>query len=183
MVRLVKEKDALAMRQLYLHHARYLTAVCSRYVSDADLADVVQDTFLKVFSSIGRFDYRGEGSLRGWMAKIAANESLKALQRRNELNALRLENGMPDVAAEYEDEPVRIAGVPMATVQAMIRSLPAGCRTVFNLYVFEGLGHKAIASLLDIGETTSASQYHRAKKMLAKMLAEYKDDNRHDKHE
>jgi RNA polymerase sigma-70 factor (ECF subfamily) len=56
----------------------------------------------------------------------------------------------------------------------MIQSLPPGYRTVFNLYVFEEKSHKEIASILNIAESTSASQYHRAKGMLVKEIELYR---------
>lgn len=172
------------MRQLYLHHARYLTAVCARYVADCDLEDVLQDSFVKIFTSIEHFEYRGEGSLRGWMVRIVINESLKFMQKNQELRMkiVQYENELPDMADEQEDEEnLQIACIPIIVIRKMISSLPAGYRTVFNLYVFEGLEHKEISQLLNISEVTSASQYHRAKKLLVQMMTEYKNKNKHNK--
>lgn len=59
----------------------------------------------------------------------------------------------------------------------MIRSLPSGQRTVFNLYVFEGKSHKEIAALLQIGESSSASQFSRAKSQLAQWIQDYRTRN------
>lgn len=56
----------------------------------------------------------------------------------------------------------------------MIRKLPMGYRTVFNLYVFEEKSHKEIASLLNISESTSASQLHRAKAQLMQEIDSYR---------
>ena len=64
-IRLVQSGDTTAMRSLYNLHIRYLTAVCARYLArDEDVKDALQEAFLKIFSSIGRFEYRGEGSLQ-----------------------------------------------------------------------------------------------------------------------
>ena len=76
---------------------------------------------------------------------------------------------MPDLA---DDEPPDIEAIGEADILNAIHSLPEGYRTVFNLYLFEKKSHKEIASMLGISEGTSASQYHRAKAMLAKKLKE-----------
>lgn len=63
--------------------------------------------------------------------------------------------------------------VSPAVIQEMIRKLPDGYRTIFNLYVFEDKSHKEIAKILNIKENSSASQLHRAKALLAKWIREY----------
>jgi RNA polymerase sigma-70 factor (ECF subfamily) len=72
-----------------------------------------------------------------------------------------------------EEEP-DLDDIPTSVILEMIRSLPVGYRTVFNLYIFENKSHKEIASILDIAENTSASQLHRAKSCLAKQISVYK---------
>ena len=73
----LREGDAAAAAQLYRLHVRYLTAVCSRYVvNDEDVKDVLQEAFIKIFSSIHRFQPKGTGSLRSWMSRIVANEAI-----------------------------------------------------------------------------------------------------------
>ena len=67
-----------------------------------------------------------------------------------------------------------IAAAKAACAHDFIMSLPDGYRTVINLYVFEGKSHKEIASMLGIKESTSASQLHRAKAILAKKVNAYK---------
>ena len=61
----IKEGESTAMKELYDRHIGYLTAVASRYVDDTLLRDVLQEGFVKIFSSISRFESRGEGALRG----------------------------------------------------------------------------------------------------------------------
>ena len=65
LVRLIAGGDGQAMHTLYCRYVRYLSAVCSRYIrNDEDIKDVLQDAFLKIFSSIGSFEYRGDGCAR-----------------------------------------------------------------------------------------------------------------------
>ena len=118
-----------------------------------------QDCFVKIFTSIHGFEWRGEGSLRGWMVRIVVNESLKFLKRNRQLESL--DDGW-DVPDTVEDEP-DAEDIPSEVLQEMICRLPAGYRAVFNLYVFEKKSHKEIAAMLNIKESTSASQLHRGK--------------------
>ncbi len=148
-------------------------ATCLRYIADRDaVKDVMQDAFVKVFTSLSQFDYRGEGSLKAWVTRIAANESLNYV-RRNE--RLAFTDNVPDVP---DDEEPDIGEVPMQVLLRMIGDLPAGYRAVFNLFVFEGMSHKDIARALGIKESSSASQYLRAKRQLAKEINEYKNKQR-----
>ncbi len=172
-VLLAQRGDASAQKAIYLRYVRYLAAVCARYIiRDEDLKDVLQDSFVKIFSSIGRFEYRGEGSLKAWMARIVVNEALRFLGKETRLTFISTERELPE--SIENDDPEGLEEVPPEIVQEMIRSLPAGYRTVFNLYMFEEKSHREIASLLHIGESTSASQLHRAKAILARQIEEYR---------
>ena len=135
-----------------------------------DVRDVLQDCFVKIFTSIHGFEWRGEGSLRGWMVRVVVNESLKFLKRNRQLESLGDGWDVPDTV---EDEP-DAEDIPSEVLQEMICRLPAGYRAVFNLYVFEKKSHKEIAAMLNIKESTSASQLHRAKAVLAKEVQRYK---------
>ena len=169
---LIKQGDTHATRELYTRHIGYLKAVCSRYVTgNDDVMDILHDGFVKIITSIDGFTFRGEGSLRSWMARIIANECVDFLRRANRLGFAVDE----DRALSVEDEaPPDADDVPPAVLHDMIRQLPEGYRTVLNLYVFEERSHKEIAVLLGIKESSSASQFHRAKNILAKKIKEYK---------
>ena len=99
------------------------------------------------------------------------NESLKFLKRTEKSGILQYGDSIPDVADDSEPD---VAGIPAARLHEMIRALPAGYRTVFNLYTIEGKSHREIANMLGIKEASSASQYHRARNMLAHMIHEYR---------
>ncbi len=171
--------DAEARKALYCRHVRYLSAVCSRYIaSDADVKDVLQEAFIKIFLSIERFKWRGEGSLRSWMCRIVVNESLKFLRdgRRQDIFVTAAEP--PDVPDDEEwGEWTDVGNIPPEVIHLMIRELPAGYRTVFNLFALEGRSHREIAGLLGISEASSASQFHRAKKILAGRIRKYAAEN------
>lgn len=169
MARLVSDGDARGRRELYLRYAGALTAVASRYLADADaVKDVLQDAFIRIFERFGSFHYRGEGSLRAWMSRVVANGALQVLRKQNRLLPVQ---ELPDI---IRDEDPDVDSVPMDVLQDMISRLPDGYRTVFNLYVFEEMKHKEIAALLGIKENSSASQFLRAKALLAKEIKEYR---------
>ena len=157
-----------AMHRLYERYVGCAMAVALRYVPVRDDAeDVVQDSFVKVFSGISKFEYRGEGSLKGWLLRIVVNESISYVRQQSRFTMV---DEIPD---EVEDEEPEVERVPPAALTRMIGELPEGYRLVLNMYVFEQKSHKDIARLLDIKESTSASQYLRAKKILAKKVKDY----------
>ena len=164
----VRRQDKAAMKMLYDRYVGYLTAVCARYIpDDDDVKDILQEAFIKAFQSMDRFSWRGEGSLKAWLTRIVVNDSLKALRRKKPLSL------SASLAETVEEEEPAFEAVPLPVIQGMIRQLPDGYRTVFNLFVFEDKSHKEIASLLGIKENSSASQLFHAKAMLARWIKDY----------
>ena len=166
----IKLKDNRAAKDIYDAYAGYLAGVCARYISDDDdLKDVLQDSFIKIFSSLASFSYRGKGSLKAWLTKIVINESLHFLNKKGRLDFVSLTSIETDIA----DTEVDIGLVSDKVLMQMIRDMPSGYRAVFNLYVYEEKSHKEIAAILNIKENSSASQFHRAKSLLANKIKEY----------
>ena len=168
-----------AMQELYSLTVRNMTAVCSRYVIDQnDVNDVLQESYLKVFSGIGAFTSHGGGSLVAWIRRIVVNESLQLLRRKKLLNQLV---SLDDVEDEPEDLTVTeqvtnyVSSIDIGNLMELVQQLPDGYRTIFNLYAIEKLPHSKIASMLGISEGTSASQYHRARKLLAQRILEHQN--------
>lgn len=158
------------MRRFYERYVGLLTAVCSRYVVDpSDVKDILQESFIKIFDKIDSFDFRGEGSVKAWVSRIVVNNSLKSLRGSGRLLPL---SGLPEMPDEPETENVR-PDLPAEELQGMIKALPDGYRTVFNLFVFEKKSHREIARMLGIKEDSSASQYLRARRMLAAKIKDY----------
>jgi RNA polymerase sigma factor (sigma-70 family) len=168
----LRKKEEAAWKELFGAHSGNLTYVCSRYIiSKDDVHDVLQNSFIKMFGSIDSFEYRGAGSLRAWMSRIVVNESLKYIKQNSDFKLNADDFEIPDVPDEEEPN---LDEISETVIMKMIRSLPDGYRTVFNLFVFEQKSHKEIASLLGIAENSSASQFHRAKAMLVQKIKEYK---------
>lgn len=174
LLRRMQSGDATASRAVYSRYVRYLSAIVSRYITnDEDIKDVLQESFLKIFSAVTKFTYRGDGSLKGWMSKIVLNETLRHIRNSGRLQLTEL---TPDNIDTADDEP-ETEDIPSGVIYNMIRDLPDGYRVVFNLYVIEGKSHKEIAALLNIKENSSASQLHRAKTMLAAKINHYRKYN------
>ena len=169
----IVQGNKTAMKKFYEENAGYLTAVCSRYISNReDVKDVLQESFIKIFKAIDKFEFKGVGSLRAWSARIVVNEALKHIKVNDKMQLTSLPSwDLPDMVENQEPD---FEDIPTSTILEMIRSLPPGYRTVFNLYVLEDKSHKEIASILNIAESTSASQYHRAKGMLVKEIELYR---------
>lgn len=169
-MRLTKTDEPTAMKLIYKTYIRHLSAVCSRYiVNDEDVKDVLQECFLKIFASFSNFSYRGEGSLKAWLTKIVINESLRHIRH----DRRTLFDQVTSETESIQDAEPDIEQIPASVIHSFIRELPDGYRLVFNLYVIEGKSHKEIARMLGIKESTSASQLHRAKALLASKINEY----------
>ncbi len=172
----VRRGDNAAVKKLYDTWSGYLFALCTRYITDKNIAeDVLQDSFIKILSSFDSFTWKGEGSLKAWISRITVNEALQYLRKQKKLNFVEYSDALPD-KSDDENEP-QVDGIPPAVLQKMIQELPDGYRTVFNLFVFEEKSHKEIAEMLGITESTSASQFHRARKILAQKIRDYVKKN------
>lgn len=148
-----------------------MLAVCYRYTGDMDEAhDVLHDGFIKIFSN---FTFRGECSLTTWMTRVMMTQAIDYLRRKQRFTQLVVsEEQLPDVIDEASVAESG-SGLSEEVLMKFVAELPDGCRTVFNLYVFEEKSHKEIARLLHIKEHSSTSQLFRAKCLLAKRIKEY----------
>ena len=153
-----------------------MLAVCYRYTGDMDEAhDVLHDGFIKIFSN---FTFRGECSLATWMTRVMMTQAIDYLRRKQRFTQLVVsEEQLPDVIDEASVAESG-SGLSEEVLMKFVAELPDGCRTVFNLYVFEEKSHKEIARLLHIKEHSSTSQLHRAKSLLANRIKDYTDHER-----
>lgn len=164
--------DRIAQRALYDRLASRMLSLCLRYVGDRTTAeDIMQEGFVTLFTRLDSF--KGHGSFEGWARKIFVNTALMYLRKKDalkmsdDIDAAR--NLSTDMASQMED-------IGYLELMKLITSLPAGFRTVFNMYVIEGYSHKEIAEMLDISEITSRSQLSRARTWLQnKIRANRKD--------
>jgi len=152
-------------RMLYEKFSPKMYALCIRYAGNTDDAqDILQDGFVKVFGNIARF--KGTGSFEGWIRRIIVNTAIEHFRKKNTLQVIdeHTEN-------QLADDHTNIFNLLEAKeLLEIIKSMPAGYRTVFNLYAVEGYTHKEIAAMMNLTEGTSKSQYARAKNWLQERI-------------
>ena len=162
--------NATAQRELYNKYSSKMLSVCYRYAHNReDAEDMLQEGFIKVFLQIHTFENRG--AFEGWIRRIIVHTCINILKKNKKFNE------SVDIIHATSMQ-VREESVP-SIVQAKqvvecIRLLPMGYRTVLNLYAIEGFSHREIGNMLDIEESTSRSQYTRAKAMLENVLIKKK---------
>jgi RNA polymerase sigma-70 factor (ECF subfamily) len=163
-----KKGNRLAQKEFYDTYSRKMMGVCLRYVSDRETArDILQEGFIKVFTSID--SYAGAGSFEGWMRKVFVNCALEHLRKSDVLRGaveLNYSNEVSD--SDYSV----IANMSANELMKMVQELPAGFRTIFNLFAIEGFSHREISNMLGITESTSRSQYTRARQLLQRKIKE-----------
>lgn len=164
-VRCVK-KEAQAQEYLYKTFSGRMLGVCSRYTDSIEEAeDIMQEGFIKIFHKLETFKHNG--SLEGWMKRIMINTALDYFRKnKNFRHSIDIET--IEYTAETHSHVMESMGAK--DLLKLIRTMPKGFRTVFNLYAIEGFAHKEIAEMLEITESTSKSQYSRARAYLQKLL-------------
>lgn len=155
----------VAQRELYNRYSPKMLSVCYRFAHNReDAEDMLQEGFIKVFTQIHTF--QNKGAFEGWIRRIIVHTCINVLKRNKRFNeAVDIEQ-----AAEAHVRESIPAILQAKQVVECIRLLPVGYRTVLNLYAIEGYSHKEIGEILEIEESTSRSQYTRAKNMLEQIL-------------
>lgn len=159
-----------AQEAVYSKFGPRMLGVCYRYAkSKEDAEDMLQEGFVKVFKQIVQF--KGDGSLEGWIRKIIVHTCINQLKKNKKF--------AESVSLVYaQDLKIKDYNIPsiLAAKQVVecIRLLPLGYRTVLNLYAIEGYSHREISEILEIEESTSRSQYTRAKVLLEEILIKKK---------
>lgn len=160
------ENNAAAQEALYNNLSPKMLGVCYRFAKNReDAEDMLQEGFIKVFSQIHQ--YRNEGALEGWIRRIVVHTCINILKKNKKFSDSVDITYASGIGIREETIP---SIMQAKQVVECIRLLPVGYRTVLNLYAIEGYTHKEIGNMLDIEESTSRSQYTRAKAMLEDVL-------------
>lgn len=161
-----QKNDPAAQQLLYQRYSPKMLSVCYRYAkSREDAEDMLQEGFVKVFLQINRYEHRG--SLEGWILRVIVHTCINHLKKYKKFNDV-VDLAYASNLVIREDN---IPGIVQAKqIVESIRALPIGYRTVLNLYAIEGYSHKEIGAMLEIEESTSRSQYTRAKNLLEEIL-------------
>ena len=164
------KNQAAAQRELYNRYSPKMLAVCYRYGHNReDAEDMLQEGFIKIFSQIHTF--QNKGAFEGWIRRIMVHTCINNLKKNKRFN----ESVDIIYASSIQVREESIPSIVQAKqVVECIRILPIGYRTVLNLYAIEGYSHKEIGEMLDIEESTSRSQYTRARQMLEEILIKKK---------
>nr|WP_293833560.1 sigma-70 family RNA polymerase sigma factor [uncultured Arsenicibacter sp.] len=161
--------NTFAQRRLYDLYESRLYRISLRYVQNEPVAEeVMMNAFLKMFRSLDSFTYRDENSFDAWLRRIVVNEALQHLRATRSLPVFRDDDS---VTASVPDQALPDGGLEAEQIYALIRALPTGYRTVFNLYAIEGYTHQEIAQQLNISENTSKSQLSKARALLQNWLS------------
>jgi RNA polymerase sigma-70 factor (ECF subfamily) len=160
------KKDRNAQYLLYEKYSKKIFGVCLRYAkNNTDAEDILQEGFIKVFKYLK--DYSGKGSFDGWIRRIMITTALNFYKKKNLLNK--------DIDPEnaYFTNPFNnevVSTMSHEELLVMVRELPYGYQTVFNLNTIEGYSHKEISKIMNISVNTSKSQLSRAKNSLRKKI-------------
>lgn len=174
-------RDALklepeAQRRLYEHFAPVMLGVCFRYTkSTSDAEDVLQDGFVKVFKYL--YQYKSEGELGGWIRKIMVNTALNFLKTNKKYQNDLMYNEMTLHPVSTDDPQIQLQAKELSE---LIRQLPTGYQTIFNLHAVEGYSHVEIGSMLGISDGTSRSQYSRARSLIIEWIKKNSSQEKHE---
>lgn len=168
LVKEAKQGSTAAQKCLFDAFADKMLLVSCRYVKrKEDAEELMLDGFYNFFKNLHAFNYQGEAALFSWLKRIMINECLMFLRKKNVFTIVT-ESAAEEIVLEEE----ALNNLSAAEIFNLVVSLPVGYRTVFNLFVIEGMGHKEIAALMGISEGTSKSQLSKARALLQKMLSQ-----------
>lgn len=161
--------------ELYKLYSRGMLNVSYRIVGNTEEAeDVLQDSFTSAFKNI--HNYRGDATFGSWLKRIVVNNSLTVIKKRkfelSDIDDIGDDSFMEPETEAFADE------LDIDKVKSAIDLLPKGFKMVLSLYLIEGYDHKEIGEILNISESTSKSQFNRAKKKLRTILKEIYDYER-----
>lgn len=160
--------DAAAQAWLYQQYSKAMFNICIRMTATRnDAEDLLQDAFIIAFNKINQL--KDADQFGGWIKRIVINECIKYTKKT--IVVQDVDEGMVVDIAEEETAWWKL--VDMSIIHQEIKALPEGCKQVFNLYVVEDYSHKNISQALNISESTSKSQYHRAKQLLKERITKY----------
>ncbi len=155
-----------AQNRLFDKYSAKMLGVCYRYAqTEHDAEDIMQDGFVKVFNNLKKF--RRESSLETWIKRVMINTALNFLKSTQKLR-MEADISVAENSAEFSTS--QWSSIDTKLLMECIHTLPAGYRVVLNMFAIEGYSHKEIAEQLNITESTSRSQFARAKVLLKKKI-------------
>lgn len=161
-----KKESITAQQYLFSKYAKQFFILCRRYLKTNEHAEeCMMNGFFKLFSAVKKIEFINDAATESWMRKIMLNECLMELRKKNSFLIVAEEEADNLVVTEVSE-----SNLTANEIFELITQLPIGYRTIFNLFVFEELSHKEIATTLNISEGTSKSQLSKARKMLQQLI-------------
>ncbi len=161
------KSDKRSQDLLYKYFAPKMYGICLRFSGNAmEADDILQEGFIKVFTKLK--DFRNEGSLEGWIRRTIINTAINSYRKNLKYSKFNDIEGVEIPELNEENVYDKLSKEELVD---LIRELPNGYRTVFNLNVIEGYTHREIGEMLKISDNTSKSQLTRARNILKKKIA------------
>jgi RNA polymerase sigma factor (sigma-70 family) len=160
-----RRDDSYARASLYKEYSRAMYNICTRMTGNKqDAEDILHDAFIYAFEHIHQI--REPAAFGGWLRKIVIGKCIQL--SKTQFKTVDFDESYLEGAAEEQAE--WWTGIAPEQIHEEIKALPNGCRQVFVLYVFENFSHKMIADNLGVSESTSKSQYQRARQLLRERI-------------
>lgn len=147
-------------------------SICMRILNHVGEAeDVLQESFIDAFAKIA--DFRQDSTFGVWLKQIVVNKAINQIRSRK-VQFVDIEDFGSDEhdIADFQSNSVNEEEIKFEVerVKRAMEQLPEGFRVVLSLYLFEGYDHEEISKILGINESTSRTQYMRAKKRLLEIV-------------
>ncbi|HBS87349.1 MAG: hypothetical protein A2W91_14080 [Bacteroidetes bacterium GWF2_38_335] len=170
-IELSRKGDSRAQYELYRLYSKAMFNICFRMMNSREEAeDMLQEAFGEAFTRLSSFRY--ESSFGAWLKQITVNKCINELKRKK-ANLMAFEDmGMFDEAVEEKEE--KDLTYEVNKVRAAMEKLSDGYRVIFSLYLLEGYDHTEISEIMGISESTSKTQYLRAKNKIREILSSEK---------
>jgi RNA polymerase sigma factor (sigma-70 family) len=169
-----RKGDRKAQFEIYSLYFKSMYNTSLRIVKDPQEAeDIMQESFLSAFIKINT--YSGKVSFGSWLKKIVVNSSLDALKKKR-LFTEELDEELAEQVAQEAENDTDYKDIRIEDIMEAVNELPDGYRVVLSLKLFEGYDHDEIAEILEISNSSSRSQFTRAKQKLLSILKKKKND-------
>jgi RNA polymerase sigma factor (sigma-70 family) len=165
-----KTGDSRSQQQLYMQYAKAMYNICRRMINnETEAEDVLQDAFSDAFYRLNSFRY--ESTFGAWLKRIVVNHCINHLKKRKaelvpigDFSFVDIDSGVEEI---QDDEEAKLSVTRILKASEL---LPDGYRVIFSLYLLEGYDHAEISEILGITESTSKSQFLRAKQKIRELL-------------
>ncbi len=160
--------EAQAQKALFEQYSGKMLSLCKRYAgSQEEAEDIFQEGFIKVYEKLNQFS--GTGSLGGWIRMVMINTALIHIRKNKQQ---QYDEAIEEAKTLDSGDINALAKMSLDDLEALINSMPLGYKTVFNLFAVEGYAHKEIAEMLGISESTSKTQFLKARAFLKRSINE-----------